>query len=193
MGRSQRVDTVILQEDLAFGERVRGFVLEGRTGGVWSALGRGTAIGHKRILPVEAREVNAVRLRVTEAAAPPRIRRVAVFNTGRQPPPDWNEASELWAPNLVGRWKNGSFSLDLGHSITAAAQYALRFVSTAGTVRGFAHISLTIGGIPSPGFVRISSAKKDELLLNITALNASIEIAGEVIGAERGQITLDRI
>ena len=76
------VDHVILQEDLAAGERVRQFTLEGRVAGAWRALGGGTAIGHKRIQPVPSTTVDAVRLIVTRSADTPRIRRLAAFATG---------------------------------------------------------------------------------------------------------------
>ena len=188
----QRVDTVILQEDTALGERVRAFELEGRSGGTWSSMGQGTAIGHKRIQPVDPHVVDAVRLRVTEAAAQPRIRTLAVFNTDKEPPADWNAEPELWAPNLVGRWRAGRFSLELGKAITAAAQYTLQFVPTSGTVQGFDDLRLTIGGVASPSFLQISKTRNDELLLDITALNSSIVVSGALRGSERGQVTLNR-
>jgi alpha-L-fucosidase len=188
----QRVDTIVLEEDTALGERVRAFDLEGRTDGAWSSLGTGTAIGHKRIQPVGPRVLDAVRLRVTAAAAPPGIRRLAVFNTSKEPPADWNAQPELWAPNLAGSWQGGRFSLDLGKAITAAAQYSLRFRPTSGTVRGFDDLRLMIGGMASPEFLQVSKTRNDELLLDITALNASIVVSGGVRGAERGQVTLNR-
>lgn len=187
-----RIDTVIVEEDTALGERVRVFQLEGRSRGEWAALGNGTAIGHKRIQPVEARVVDAVRLRITDAAAPPVIRRLAVFDTGKEPPADWNAQAELWAPNLVGGWRDGHFSLQLGKAITAAAQYALQFQSSAGTVDGFDNVQLTIGGVSSPQFVHLSPVKKNQLLLDITALSSSIVLSGTVRGASQGQVTLNR-
>lgn len=187
-----RIDTAILEEEIAMGERVRAFQLEGRSGSAWTHLGNGTAIGHKRILPLRAAVVDAVRLRVTEAAALPRFRSLAVFDIGTPPPPDWNAATELWAPNLVGNWRDARFSLDLGNTITAAAQYTLRFIPATGTVRGFYGVSLRIGGIASPQFLEIAASGKDELLLDITALNSSIVVSGGVTGADRGQITLER-
>lgn len=188
----QRVDTVVLQEDTALGERVRGFELQGRRGGAWVPLGKGSAIGHKRIQPVEAGVLDAVRLHVTEAAATPEIRMLAVFNTGKEPPADWNAQPELWAPNLAGNWQGGRFRLELGKAITAAAQYSLRFIPGSGSVQGFDGLQLTIGGAVSPKFLQVSHARKDELLLDITALNASIVVSGVVRGAERGQVTLNR-
>lgn len=190
LGKPRRIDTVLLQEEIALGERVRAFRLEGRASGTWTSLGEGTAIGHKRIQPVKPQTVDAVRLRVVEAAALPRIRRLAVFDTGEQPPADWDAATELWAPDLVGRWSGNRFSLELAKSITAAGQYTLRFVPATGTVEGFEDVQLKIGGVASPKFLQVSKARKDELLLDITAPNDSIAVTGVVRGAERGEVTL---
>jgi alpha-L-fucosidase len=192
VGHPHRIDTVVLQEDTALGERVRAFVIEGRSAGAWTSLGTGTAIGHKRIQPVEARVVDAVRLRVTEAAATPSVRTLAVFDTGKTPPADWNAQPELWAPNLVGGWRAGRFSLDLGKAITVAAQYVLQFKATEGKVDGFDDLHLTIGGVASPQFLQVSKTAKNELLLDITALSHAIVLTGVVRGADRGQVTLIR-
>jgi alpha-L-fucosidase len=85
------VDHVVVEEDLAGGERVRAYRLEGRHGGRWVPLGEGVSIGHKRIQPVPPTRVDAVRLHVTRSAAPPRIRRLAAFATGATPPPTWKD------------------------------------------------------------------------------------------------------
>jgi alpha-L-fucosidase len=190
--RPQRIDTVVLQENTAEGERVRAFTLEGRSNGQWKALGTGTAIGHKRIQPVPPQSVEAVRLRVTEFAAEPSIRALQVFDTGAAPPADWAEEPELWAPDLAGHWENGAFSLQLGSLIHDAAQYALRFKPAAGKVEGFDGIELKMGGFPSPKFVHPSAARRDELLLDITALNKSIVLSGRVRGAASGSVLLIR-
>ena len=85
------VDHVVVEEDLAGGERVRGYRLEGRREGAWVRLGEGTSIGHKRIQAVRPTRVSAVRLAVTASAAEPRIRRLAAFATGAKPPAGWND------------------------------------------------------------------------------------------------------
>jgi alpha-L-fucosidase len=85
------VDHVVIEEDLAGGERVRAYRLSGRSGGAWVPLGEGVSIGHKRIQPVAPTRVDAIRLDVTRSAAVPRIRRLAAFATGAAPPPAWNE------------------------------------------------------------------------------------------------------
>jgi alpha-L-fucosidase len=85
------VDHVIIEEDLAAGERVRAYRLAGRRGGYWLPLGAGISIGHKRIQPVPPSRLDAIRLEVTRSSAPPRIRRLAAFATGSAPPEGWNE------------------------------------------------------------------------------------------------------
>ena len=85
-----RVDTIILEEDCSFGERVRSYKVEARHDGVWVVLGTGTAIGHKRIQPVTPTVADAVRLVAIESAARPQIRRIAAFDTHALPPPTWN-------------------------------------------------------------------------------------------------------
>jgi alpha-L-fucosidase len=85
------VDHVVIEEDLAAGERVRAYRLEGRSGRVWQSLGDGLSIGHRRIQPVPPTRASAIRLVVTRSAAPPRIRRLAAFATGATPPPTWDD------------------------------------------------------------------------------------------------------
>jgi len=188
---AQRIDTVILQENIALGERVRAFTLEGRSNGQWVHLGTGTAIGHKRIQPVPPQVVEAVRLRVTQNAGEPSIRSLQVFDTGTAPPADWAEEPELWAPNLAGHWQSGTFSLQLGKLIHDAAQYTLRFRPSMGRVEGFDDVQLAIGGLSASQFVH-PAAEKDELLLDITGLNKSIVLTGHVRGADAGSVLLIR-
>jgi alpha-L-fucosidase len=187
-----RVDTVILAEQTSLGERVRAFKLDGLVDGVWVPLGEGTAIGHKRIQPVTPRGVSAVRFTATQAIGKPKLRRFAAFDTGVEPPADWNATSSLWAANLVGGWKNGSFSLDLTKAITVAAQYALRFKPGQGTVTAFRGLALELGGSPAPGLLRVSRTRPDEILLDITGLDKSIVVQGSVVGAANGSVLLER-
>ena len=61
-------------EDIAHGERVRKYVLEGQVGGnTWQTLATGSCIGHKRIELIKPTDAAAIRLRVTEAQATPMI------------------------------------------------------------------------------------------------------------------------
>ena len=74
------IDHVITMEDIAGGERVREYVLEGQADGEWHELCRGTAIGHKKIDRFEPAKVAGVRLRCVKSAAKPLIRELAVYS-----------------------------------------------------------------------------------------------------------------
>ena len=77
LGGPRTVDAVITMEDVAQGERVREYVMEGMGADGWKELCRGTAIGHKKIDLFRPVEASKVRLRVTKAAAVPQIRKLA--------------------------------------------------------------------------------------------------------------------
>jgi len=76
-----RIDHMIAMEDIAHGERIRQYVLEGLVpGGSWRSLCSGECVGHKRIQSFDPVAVAAVRLKIVEAKATPQIRRLAVFD-----------------------------------------------------------------------------------------------------------------
>ena len=78
-----QLNAVIMMEDIGRGERVREYIIDGRTtDGKWVQLGAGESIGHKRIQSFTRQELTAVRLRFTKSIALPAIRRLAVFDTG---------------------------------------------------------------------------------------------------------------
>jgi alpha-L-fucosidase len=187
-----RLDTVVLEEQTGEGERVRAYRIEGSVDGAWQLLGEGSAIGHKRIHPVPPQVFGAVRLRVTESVDDPLIRTFAVFDTGVAPPSDWDAAVTLWAPDLVGRWAHGAFSIDLTSKIHVAAQYVLRFHSDRDKVTGFRDAVLEVDGIPEPALLKVSSKQPNEMLLDITGMDRSIRVHGNVEGAEDGSILLER-
>jgi alpha-L-fucosidase len=187
------IDTVILQEDIAFGERVREYRLEGRSGAAWRILALGSAIGHKRIQPVAPTTVDAVRLVITRSVDTPRIRALSVFATKVAPPSDWNAPAEVWAANLVGDWADHVFSLNLSAHIDAARQYRLHFVPQGGSISSIRDIVLKLQGIAAPAFVKSAANAPDDLILDITAMGQSVEMTGRVEGAARGQILLQKL
>ena len=82
LSKPAQLDTVMIMEDIARGERVREYIIEGRAaGGEWAQLGTGQSIGHKRIQSFPRQKLAAVRLRFTKSIAPPVIRRLAAFDT----------------------------------------------------------------------------------------------------------------
>jgi alpha-L-fucosidase len=80
LSRAARFDHVVLMEEIAEGERVREYVVEAlAAGGEWRQLAAGESIGHKWIHRFPSVEAEQVRLRVTKAAATPRIRGFALY------------------------------------------------------------------------------------------------------------------
>jgi alpha-L-fucosidase len=73
------IDHVVSAEDIAGGERVRQYAIDGLEAGQWTELTTGSAIGHKRISSITPVLVAAVRLRITESVGTPQIRRLAVY------------------------------------------------------------------------------------------------------------------
>ncbi len=81
--RSTKIDHVIVMEDIADGERVQAYEVEGQVSGdKWQKLCDGTSVGHKRIQQFVPTEVAKVRFRTTKTVASPKIRRLAVFSVG---------------------------------------------------------------------------------------------------------------
>jgi alpha-L-fucosidase len=186
------IDTVLLQEDIIRGERVRQYSIEGRSGGEWRTLGEGTSIGHKRIQPIEPITVDTLRVVVTRSAGTPIYRRVAAFHTAEPPPSGWNAAPPIWAANEVGAWRDHSFSIDLTAKIDAAAQYRLRFVPRAGTVTGLKNLVLKLHGVAEPNFFKVVKGTADQVILNITGVAETVQVSGRVEGAESGNILLQK-
>ena len=72
---------IVIEEDIAKGERVRSYQIEACMDGKWQTIRRGSCIGHKRIewLP-RPLTVTAVRFTVTASVMEPRVSRVALFS-----------------------------------------------------------------------------------------------------------------
>lgn len=72
---------VMLQEALREGQRIAGWSIETRFEGQWQQFGKGTTIGHKRLLRLGTQTTDGVRLRITGSRAAPTLRRFGVFRT----------------------------------------------------------------------------------------------------------------
>lgn len=77
----QSVNQIVLMENIAKGERIRAFVLEGKTRNGWQIIFKGSCIGHKFIHRFEEIEVSEVRLKITESRGEPEIIHFSAFNS----------------------------------------------------------------------------------------------------------------
>jgi alpha-L-fucosidase len=167
LGKEEMIDHVIIQEDISFGQRVRQYIIEGRTNNQWKMITRGLSVGQKRIEHFTPVKVDAIRLKVVESTYPPVIRRLAVFNTGL------NKASSGSQPVKVSKnigelrmTSNGQFEFDLSSFIPFAEQYRLRLKAGNDEVRP-TEASLWLQGVETPGFATINA--DGTVLINVTA------------------------
>ena len=61
-----------------------------------------------------------------------------------------------------------------------------------GALRGFSDVVLALGGSSAPSLVKLSRKRPDEVLLDVTGLDKTIEVRGKVVGAQNGSVLLER-
>lgn len=71
--RPRRFDAISIEESVELGQRVSSFRVEALGPSSWMTIARGTTIGLRRILKVEAREAEAIRLVIERSLARPHI------------------------------------------------------------------------------------------------------------------------
>lgn len=190
----QRVDHVILQEDLRQGQRVLRYRLEGHDAGGWRKLGDGTTVGRQRIHPVEPAEYDALRVSFPGALDPGvLLRRFSAHGAGAAPPEQWQQGAATWADDEVGGWSRGVVALDLTARIESPGQYRLRLVPPDRTEVTGADVTVSVGGVGQPDLVRPERGRRDVWILTITGLGQKIELGGRVRGAATGVILLRRL
>lgn len=73
------IQHLILQEEIAQGERVRAYSIESFVDGQWKEIANGTVIGHKRIQTLEPVTTTKLRLKITAAVANPLVKNFSVY------------------------------------------------------------------------------------------------------------------
>ncbi|SDN00909.1 alpha-L-fucosidase [Kriegella aquimaris] len=127
------INSVILQEDIFKGQRIRKFAIEGYSNGLWKTIKEGTSVGSKRIEEFPPVSVSKVRLRMTEAIATPSIVNFAIFNIEKLPEDTKRELNNETI--TLGGWDNRTYteewedlSFDLTpYLINKVGQFELNF------------------------------------------------------------------
>jgi len=139
LGKPTRLDHVITAEDIAEGERVREYVLEGLTGSAWDQLLRRHRHRPQENRPVRVRRSVEVALRVTHAAAEPQIRRLAAFSVWGEHIPAENVSEMSTVTHAIWHWSANSIQpqwttvkIPLTPCCKDAGVYVLEFARTAG-------------------------------------------------------------
>lgn len=114
---SSKINVVLLQEDIARGQRVESFRVEARVGGQWQLLGEGTTVGYKRMLRFPTIEAEALRITIGSARLEAHISNVAAYYA---PDVEEQQAASKWNDLSRDSWKKVSarpLVIDLGKEV----------------------------------------------------------------------------
>jgi len=189
-----RINHAILMEDIARGQRVRAYILEGQIDIQWRPLCAGTSIRYKKIDSFASVSVSALRLRIAESMGPVRMKQFAVFHAEpKASEPDLSRqdtTAEKTVLQEIGAWDETSISadwtaldIDLSPFIHQAGQYEIRFEKTSGSALFELQSPLVVlEGLPAPDFIHAHS-KPNTFIVNRTA----------VVSADRKESTRLRV
>lgn len=76
----ENINQIVVMENIESGERIRKFVLEGKTNSGWQTIFKGSGVGHKFIYRFDDMEVSAVRLSIPESLGQPQISAFSVYH-----------------------------------------------------------------------------------------------------------------
>ena len=116
-----RINVVLLQEDIARGQRVDNFVVEAQTAEGWQTIGEGTTVGYKRLLRVPDIEASALRIRLMQTRREANICRVGAFYA--EPVSEQTTVAE-WNDLPRDTWKvvgTSPLVVDLGRNVALSA------------------------------------------------------------------------
>ena len=145
------INHVVLQEDLAKGQRILAFVIEGLNDKEqWSKVYDGTSVGHKRICHFEPITLKKIRVSFTKVKAKPQILEFAVYNIpGVKPEPEKRMDNSRFYNFIankkgtdqseepvieIGKWDLNSYindwkevDIDITKYVTLTGQYMVAF------------------------------------------------------------------
>lgn len=79
-------DVLMLQEQVALGQRIEHFVLEYLSGGEWKKAAEGTTVGYKRLLRFDPVRASRVRLRILSSRTEPTLSAIGLYRQGLPTP-----------------------------------------------------------------------------------------------------------
>lgn len=179
--KTTKIDHVIIQEDIVFGERVLEYIIEGLINGNWKEIAKGTSIGYKRIERFDSVEIDAVRVRFTRFSYLPVIKDFSVYYVGNNSVSQKLETNEnVQIETLMD--KSGKFEIDLSNFIKMAGQYEMVVYSGETKKLKIRSCGLILQGIETPGFTRIN--ENGTCNINITAhpsgRKGTVKLSGEL-------------
>ena len=83
LGKARTIDHIITMEVIHQGERVRAYMIEALVDGVWREIGKGTAVGHKKIDRFAPVKTSKIWLRTLSSVGAPNIRKLTAYGPAK--------------------------------------------------------------------------------------------------------------
>ena len=115
------INVVMLQEDIAKGQRVESFAVEVLTEQGWQEVGQGTTVGYKRLLRFPAVKASQLKVKINECRLTAHISQVGAFYAT---PLQEDNQTESWNDLPRKEWKQVAASpltIDLGKMVQLSA------------------------------------------------------------------------
>lgn len=81
LGRETDIDTVLLQENIALGQRVRRFTIQAWNGSEFTIISKQTTIGYKRIVRFNKMRTSKIRIVIDDSRACPTISTLEIYSS----------------------------------------------------------------------------------------------------------------
>ncbi len=132
--KTENLNHIILQEDLARGQRVLEYSVEGFSQGKWTELSRGSSVGNKKIDYFAAKPVDKVRVTFLKYKDTPEIENFAVYKISSNI--ESGEGGRI--SHVIGNWQAGTYneeweqvSFDLTQFVNDIGQYEIYYSPVA--------------------------------------------------------------
>lgn len=115
--RPVAINHSVLREDIAEGQRVRSYVLEGKVGKEWKVLYKGSSVGTRKIDFFPTASVQALRIRILDALDEPTFSDWAVYCIDEESLAQLTHKKENQSV-VVGSWEADTYSTDEWRTFT---------------------------------------------------------------------------
>ncbi len=186
------INHVVIMEDIRQGQIVRAYEVDGQIDGQWKKLIEGVSVGYKKIDVIDTVDVDALRLRITQAVAEPVIKSLAAYEApeqakaARQPDPSdrpWQEVAGWTKISLTKKWQ--TIDVDLTPYVQSPGQYEVELRKTGGKANLKARKAVVLmAGTEAP---RLISQLERPLTWNI---NRTAQVTPDAKGATTFRVTV---
>ena len=100
----------------------------------------------------------------------------------------------MWANDAAAGWiTSGEFSFDLTSKLQAATTYRIRFVGQGGGAVKVSNLVYQQDGVEQPALIQPEPGRSDVFRLTITSIPIKAQLSGNIEGAEKGAVLIQRI